>query len=172
MQETWVAPSSVWGAMVVVHCAPSTVPSTISVASSGGVPPSVDVVAGPPLQPATMTSASALAAATGHGAVDLTLALPLLRVFTLVPALLSVNQGQLGLHAALLLIQRQRDQRAPFFSNLSGQAIDLSSVQQQLALAARVVVALVGEGEDADVHLVQPGLPAIDVREGVDQRDL
>src|SRR3954464_9600346 len=165
MQETWGGPSAVWGAIVVVHWVPSTVPSTICVASGGGLPPSLGVVAWPPLQLTTMSSARALAAATGHGTVDLTLALPLLRILTLVPALLAVNQGQLGLHATLLLIQRQRDQRAPFFSDLAGQPIDLPSVQQQLALAARVVVALVGEGVDADVHLVQPGLAAIDVRE-------
>src|SRR5581483_2435001 len=74
-------------------------------ASEGGVTVSVPE-ARVPLHPVNSTSASALASAAGHGPVDLTLALSFLGVFTFVPALLAVNQGQLGLHRPLLLIQR------------------------------------------------------------------
>src|SRR5579863_6959121 len=179
MQETWVAPSSGHCWMVVVQVPPSpasparVLPSRgTTPASAGGVTVSVPEVR-LPLHPSVgRNSASALTAAAGHRTVDLTLALSFLGVFTLVPALLAVNQGQLGLHATLLLIQRERDQRAPFFPNFSRQAIDLTAVKQQLPLAARVVVALVGKGVHTDIHLVQPGLATIDVRERVDERDL
>src|SRR5579871_45385 len=141
-----VAPSSGHSWMLVVQepASPSAPPSLVTVLPSMGETPASPggvTVAIPdvwlPLQPARM--ARALATAAGHRAVDLTLALSLLGVFTFVPALLAVNQGQLGLHAPLLFIQRQGHQRAPFFTDLVGETVDFSPVQQELALAPRVV---------------------------------
>src|SRR6185312_4543892 len=147
-------------------------PATMSSANRPGNPERVPNPSRDGLRQAEPGFVRALTTAAGHRTVDLTLALPLLGVFTFVPALLAVDQGQLGLHAPLLFIQRQGHQRAPFLANLSGQALDLAPVEQQLALAARVVVALIGEGVHADVHLVQPGLATVEIGEGVDQGHL
>src|ERR1022692_350098 len=161
MQEMWVAPSSVCCWMVVVHWPPSTTTGAASTASTGGR-----------WQAASSASALTLTAAAGHGAVDFTLTLPFLGIFALVPTLLAMDQGQLGLHHPLLLIQRQRHQRVALLANLAHQAIDLAPVQEQLPFAPGIVVAPVRKGVDADVHLVQPGLAPVDVGEGIDQCDL
>src|SRR6185503_14582070 len=130
-----------------------------SCTTTSGVPPS-PFCALPP-QPVT----SRLAATTGHRAIHFTLALPFLGVFTFVPLLLAVYEGDLGFDPTFLLVQRQRYQRIALLSNLAHQPIDLAPVQQQLALATGRVVAAVREGVDAHVHLVQPGLAAVDVGE-------
>src|SRR5450432_2091677 len=134
-----VAPSSACCWMVVMHSPPSPAsppspPATMTVVASRGAASTNVLAPLSPLQPRTSASAlaasalaaSALAAPTGHPAIDFTLALPFLGVFTFVPTLLAVNQRQLGLHAPLLFIQRQGDQRAPFLAYLSRQAIDLT----------------------------------------------
>src|SRR6478735_3563464 len=109
VQAMWYAPSSVCCAMTTAHCAPSTVPaSPLSLPVSTGAG-SVGIgsyeasraATLPPPQPAT--SASRLPATTRHGAIDFTLALPLLRIFTFVPGLLAVDERQFGLHPTLLL---------------------------------------------------------------------
>src|SRR6185312_12192361 len=105
---------------------------TTGAASTGGGVGALELQARP--------ASSRLAAAAGHRAIDLTLALPLFGILALVPALFAVDQRQLGFDAPLLLVQRQRDDGAPLLANLSGQPIDLTAVQQQLPLAPRLVV--------------------------------
>ena len=90
-------------------------------------------------------SRARLATAAGHGAVDFTDALALFAVFTFVPLLFAMHECDLGFDSALLLIQRQRHQGVALLSDLAGQAVDFTPVEQQLSLAARIVVAAVRE---------------------------
>src|SRR5687768_1771408 len=101
------APSSAWFAITALHCAPSTVMGSLTVASST---PASTIAAGGESQPATAAMAR-LAAAARQSAVDLTLTFPFLRILSFVPRLLAVYQRQLRLHASLLLVERQRHQR-------------------------------------------------------------
>src|SRR5450432_2249597 len=98
----WTKPSSACRWMVEVHCPPSTtsVPESArsQAASSDSAPPARSDGG------QRASNASALTTAAGHGAVDLTLAFPLLGIFTFVPTLLAVDQRQLGFDAPLLLV--------------------------------------------------------------------
>src|SRR5450432_3647080 len=146
-------------------------PSTTGGTTTAGVPlPHARVDAASAAVSATMARTSAPPAR--HRAIDLPLALTLLRVIPLVPLLLAVHERELGLDAALLLVQRQRHESVPLLLDLAREAIDLAAVQQQFAPAPRLVVAPVRVRVEADVDLVQPGLVLGDLGEGVDHRDL
>src|SRR4051812_10756938 len=96
--------------------------------------------------------------------------LPLGERVALVPRLLALGQGDLDLGPAVEEVQRERDDREPLLADLALDLVDLLAVEQQLALAPRGVVGPGALGVLRDVHVVQPGLAAVDVHEPVDQR--
>ena len=79
-------------------------------------------------------------------------------------------ERDLDLGLAVLEVQRERDHRDAALLGLADQPHDLLPVQQQLALAPRLVVGPGALGVLRDVHAGQPHLAVADVREAVDQR--
>ena len=98
------------------------------------------------------------------------LAVPLGDRLPLVVGLLASRQGDLHLGAAVLEVQRQRDEREPLLAHLRLDLVDLGAVQQQLAPAADLVVGPGPLGVRRDVHLVQEHLTVLDLGEAVDER--
>ena len=81
--------------------------------------------------------------------------------FALVVLALAPGQGQGHLGLALLEVDFKRDQRQAFFIDLADQALDFIFMQQQLAGALRVVVAVGGKRVGADMHLMDEDFPLV-----------
>src|SRR5450432_161569 len=159
-EPLWPPPPPVPGALAAGEEPPQASPTNPS--TSRASPAALDAAPGP----------STSAPPARHGSVDLSLALTFLRVISLVPLLLAVHERELGLHAALLLVQGQRHQSVPLLLDLAGEAVDLAPVEQQLSPPPRLVVPPVRVRVDTDVRPVQPGLVLVDLAERVDERDL
>src|SRR4051794_8848405 len=89
---------------------------------------------------------------------------------TLVEGLLAPREGDLDLGAAVLEVQRQRDDRQPLLVDPLLDLVYLGAVEQELALAPGGVVVPGALEVLRDVHAVQPDLVTVDLREAVDQR--
>ena len=88
----------------------------------------------------------------------------------LVVGLLALGQPDLDLGAAVLEVERQRDQGVALVADLALDLGDLGLVEQQLAAAARRVVGPGALGVLRDVDAVQPDLVGVDLGEPVDER--
>src|SRR5689334_9999131 len=108
---------------------------------------------------------AALAAALER-ALDPALALPVGDVAPFVADFLAAGQGELDLDAAVLEVEPGRDERQAALGDLRRQLVDLAAVEQQLAVAVRVVRGDRGLLVCGDVEPDEPELAAARVREG------
>src|SRR3954447_9274162 len=109
------------------------------------------------------------AAAPRQRALHLALGLLLGQRLPLVVAALAAGQRNLDLGPAVLEVERDRHQGDAALLGLADETQDLGAVQQQLALAARLVVGPGPLGVLRDVHASEPQLAVADVRVAVDQ---
>jgi len=77
---------------------------------------------------------------SAHGPGHLPVCVPLGHVLALVVKLLAPGQRQFHFRPAFLEVERDRDERKPFFSRLADQAPDVLSMQKQLSLAFGLVI--------------------------------
>src|SRR5205814_7685601 len=82
----------------------------------------------------------------------------------LVVQLLAAPQAELDLGAAVLKVEPERNERQPALSDLAGQPANLLAVQQQLAVAVRLVVGIGAVAVGIDVAADQPTLTVADGR--------
>ena len=80
---------------------------------------------------------------------------------------LAFGQGQGDFDLVAAKIDAQGDEGVALFVNLAVEALDLVLVQEEFADAKGVVVAVVGKGVFADVHLVDEDLAVFDAGVGV-----
>ena len=98
-----------------------------------------------------------------HRAVDLTARVLVCGVLPLVIQLFALAEGDLDLHAGILQIDGNRNNRVAVELDLLEQAHDLALMHQQAARAHRVFVEDVALLIGADVHLTQPELTVLDL---------
>src|SRR6266705_3304563 len=75
---------------------------------------------------------------------------------------LAASQPDLDLRAIACEVDAQRDERVALLPHLADEARDLLAVQEQLARAQRLVVHEVALLVRRDVHVLEPGLIAVD----------
>src|SRR6185312_2871070 len=105
-------------------------------------------------------------------AVDLTADVAIGERTALVDAFLAAGQRDLGLHAAVLEVQAQGDQRQALLRYARGELLDLVLVRQQLAVARGLVVGAVALLVRLDRRTHEPQLAPALLRVGLAQRDL
>src|SRR5579884_1681664 len=107
---------------------------------------------------------------------ELTLHLPLRvarsDVATLVAQLLAARERELHLHLPLPEVEARRHDRVPLLAHLAVHAVDLATVQQQLARPVGIVVRTVALRVLRDVQPVQPRLAVAHLRIRLLQRRL
>src|ERR1051325_52413 len=106
---------------------------------------------------------AALAAALERP-LDAALALPVRDVAPLVADFLAAAEGELDLDAAVFEVEPGRDEGQAALGDLRGQLVDLAAVEQQLAVAIRVVRGDRGLLVRGDVEPDQPELAGARVR--------
>src|SRR5215470_14415144 len=83
--------------------------------------------------------------------------------------MLALCQPQLDLGASVLEIDLQRDDRVPLLAHSPVQAIDLSTMEQQLSRARLLMTELAGWCVCADVYTLQKRLAILDARIAVSE---
>ena len=102
-----------------------------------------------------------------HCALDVALRLPLGLAVALVVQLLALAQPQLDLHAAVLEIHPQRDQRHAVLHDARVETHDLALVHQEAPRPHRVAVEDVAVLIRGDVHAAHEQLAVLDGAEGI-----
>src|SRR5205814_2520777 len=105
--------------------------------------------------------------AKAHRAVGLAAVLPLAQGLALVVGLLAARDTDLDLDPAVLEVHGQRNDGHALLAGLGPDLLDLIAVQQELALAPRLVVRPRALGVLGDVRPLEPDLAVVrDAREG------
>ena len=92
-----------------------------------------------------------------EGGTRLTILIPLCLCLTFVVQFLTLCESDLALDQISLEIEPGRNQRQPLLPDLREEARDLVFVEQQPALAVRIVILAVAVRVGADVDIDQPG---------------
>src|SRR4051794_36662086 len=103
--------------------------------------------------------------------LDVAVGVALGNVAALVALLLAAADGELELRAAVLEVEPRRDDSQPLLLDLTDEGLDLASVEQQLAVAAGLVVRDVPLRVLVDVRADQPDLAVAKIRVGLGERD-
>ena len=82
--------------------------------------------------------------------------------FAFVVFALTPGQGQGGFGLSVLEVDPERDQSQPFFVHFAVQSFDLVFMKKQFAGTQGLVVAVIGKGVLADMHLVKKDLAVFD----------
>ncbi len=123
-----------------------------------------------PFQEALNGRSATAARGIGQLALNVALGLAVGDVAPAIVELLALGQTELNLGPALVAdVHAQRHDRQPLGRGLAHQRVDLRPVEQQLAVAPRLVVVAVALLEWRDVRVHQPRLALFDTRIGVGQ---
>src|SRR3954447_5210613 len=119
----------------------------------------------------TARSSNSSSAPAPERPLDVSVSVALGDVAALVALLLAAADGELELRAAVLEVEPRRDDSQPFLLDLADQGLDLAPVEQQLAVAAGLVVRHVPLRVLVDVRADQPDLAVAKIRVGLGERD-
>jgi hypothetical protein len=88
-------------------------------------------------------------------------------VAALVSSLLASGKGELDLGPPVLEVELGRDERQALLGDLAREGIDLFPVEEELAIAIRIMVGEIALVVDRDVGADQPGLASPHIRVGL-----
>src|SRR5438128_10063605 len=112
-----------------------------------------------------------LATARLQGPLDLALRVACGQIAPFVDALLAAGQRELDLRAAVLPVHARRHDGQPALPHLAVEAVDLPAMEEQPAVAARLVVLAVAAFILLDLGTDEPGVAVADLRVGLRERD-
>lgn len=95
--------------------------------------------------------------------VKIPLRVPLFNGFPLVIQVLAFCQRDLDLDLAIDKIDLKRNQGQPFFVDFSVKFFDFPTVKQEFSDPQRIMVFVIGEGVNADMHLIEKDLSVLDL---------
>src|SRR5882672_312526 len=102
--------------------------------------------------------------------LHISVGLALRDVAALVSTLLAPGQRELDLRPPVLEVELRRNERQTPLGDLAGEGVDLFPVEEELAIAIRIVVGEIALVVDRDVGADQPGFPASNVCVGLLER--
>src|SRR2546427_3893692 len=91
-------------------------------------------------------------------------------VAALVSTFLAPGQRELDLRPPVLEVELRRNERQTPLGDLAGEGVDFFPVEEELAVAIRIMIGEIALVVDRDVGADQPGSPLADIRVGLRER--